>query len=700
MLVTPFAMGIVATAISRIVVAAVTGTLAATAPASSVTTYVASATSIAAALPNGLTAGDIVVACLAHRSPVATPDGWSLIKSISYDTTPTSNVMQYLSTFRKDTVASGDSGAAATFVQSAAGRIGLFFFSVRASAGIPVLLDAVAATSLNVLSASIAPPAPVATMAEQHFCVAVSELITTTTTSLVQTPPAGMTLLSPPATADNRMGVAYKAVANASALSGTFIIDSGQAANNAMGAVTMRFGAIGAAAADPSLSSVKTLLYFAGANASTTITDSAPSPKAFAAVGAASVSTAVAKFGGAALVLDGAGSYVETTASLADFAFGSGDFTAECWVRTTDNNFVLLDFYLTASANCWQLMANAAGQLIWNSNSGSASVPVITGSTAINNGAWRHVAACRVAGTLRLFIDGQVEGSAADSRVYGGAATRFAVGAQVSSRSATYDLAGYVDEVRVTKGVGRYAAAFVPAQIEAVSAGSPGATDALFSSVTALLHFDIIGAATTSKDSSLGNRTWTIGGNAIANAAALKFGAGGLKTVSAGDFLSTPDNAAFDMPTGDFTIECWVMLNSLATLQVIFNKAISNGVTPWRLSFDVATLKFRFYGYSSAAALLFDISSTTSPVVSTWYHVAIVRNGTVFQLFVDGQLQATSATVPIATALCTVAGPVTLGSRPDGAQTLNGFIDEFRITKGAARYTSTFSKPTSAFLDA
>lgn len=231
---------------------------------------------------------------------------------------------------------------------------------------------------------------------------------------------------------------------------------------------------------DPNFATVVSLLHLNGANTSTTITDTASTPLTWAVVGNAQISTTQSRFGGASLLLDGTGDWIETS-NVAGFQWGTGDFTAECWVRTTDNNFCLFDAYQTTLANCWQLFVNSSGYLLWYSSNGTSAQLVLTGgTTAVNDGSWHHVAASRASGTLRLFVDGALVGSAADTRNYT-APSKVAVGAQVTTRNATYDLAGHVDEARWDKGFARYTSAFTaPAAAfydSAPTGGTPRAAD-------------------------------------------------------------------------------------------------------------------------------------------------------------------------------------------------------------------------------
>ena len=93
--------------------------------------------------------------------------------------------------------------------------------------------------------------------------------------------------------------------------------------------------ALGAASGNDS--NTRVLLHFDGADASTTMTDSNVGGAAhvWTAAGNAQIDTAQAQSGGASLLLDGTGDWVSTP-DHADFAFGSGDFTIDCWFNCSD----------------------------------------------------------------------------------------------------------------------------------------------------------------------------------------------------------------------------------------------------------------------------------------------------------------------------------------------------------------------------
>jgi hypothetical protein len=209
---------------------------------------------------------------------------------------------------------------------------------------------------------------------------------------------------------------------------------------------------------DPQFGSVSLLLHGNGANGSTTITDSSPSPKTVTPVGNAQISTAQSKFGGASIAFDGTGDYL-TTPSSSSFAFGLADFTVELWLYRSGSGQQHLYDARDPSANANQILLylNPNSQLTYYSNNAvkiaTTSVPTLS--------TWVHVALCRASGNSRLFQDGvQVGSTFADTiNIIAPVATALAIGANATGGTA---LNGYIDDLRITKGVARYTANFAP----------------------------------------------------------------------------------------------------------------------------------------------------------------------------------------------------------------------------------------------
>ena len=85
----------------------------------------------------------------------------------------------------------------------------------------------------------------------------------------------------------------------------------------------------------------------------------------------------------------------------------------------------------------------------------------LTVNPTVPSTVWTHVAISRIGGTSRLFIAGVLVGSWADAINYSTSFDRPIIGAQGYS-AGTNPLDGHIDEVRITKGVGRYLTTFTP----------------------------------------------------------------------------------------------------------------------------------------------------------------------------------------------------------------------------------------------
>jgi PKD repeat protein len=210
---------------------------------------------------------------------------------------------------------------------------------------------------------------------------------------------------------------------------------------------------------DASFASVVFLAHLTDYAHPSSILDTSSRARTMTINGAATIQSVPTMIGGGALYTSNIGDYLTTTTSLTDFAFGTGDFTVEGFLKTTKATFVFVDFYNTTNAGGWQIWINA-GKTEWWSSTGSGGVKILGGTVVINDGNIHHIAVSRTSGVTKIFVDGVADGSVADTRNYSGGVTPFAIGAQVSSRNTSYDFVGNINQVRITNGVGRYTTGF------------------------------------------------------------------------------------------------------------------------------------------------------------------------------------------------------------------------------------------------
>lgn len=211
---------------------------------------------------------------------------------------------------------------------------------------------------------------------------------------------------------------------------------------------------------DPSFASVSLLLHMDGTNGSTTFTDSSGSPKTMTAVGNAQISTAQSKFGGASGFFDGSGDEV-TTPNVAAFRFGSADFTIEFWIRPAlVNDFMHVIQTCNFTANQFSVRMNNTGKIQCFFNDGGNALGIVASTNSLVINTWQHVAVSRSGADTRIFIDGVQEAIANATYDVIGSTGPVRIGSR--DDTASFQMNGYLDDMRVTTGVARYTANFTP----------------------------------------------------------------------------------------------------------------------------------------------------------------------------------------------------------------------------------------------
>jgi hypothetical protein len=162
-----------------------------------------------------------------------------------------------------------------------------------------------------------------------------------------------------------------------------------------------------------------------------------------------------------------------------------------------------------------------------------------------------------------------------------------------------------------------------------------------------------------------------------------------------GDYLQIPDHADWDFPQSNFTVEFWIYLSD--------GSAPAAEMFIWAQHVDTSNEhNIRINGTSGSIRYFVkespSVSITSNTAVlgnSTWNHVAVVRSGNDYYIWIDGVDQVASGS-PDADTPGTLAGDVYIGQRGNGSTYLNGYIDEIRISD-IARYTTGFTPSSTQF---
>jgi hypothetical protein len=158
-----------------------------------------------------------------------------------------------------------------------------------------------------------------------------------------------------------------------------------------------------------------------------------------------------------------------------------------------------------------------------------------------------------------------------------------------------------------------------------------------------------------------------------------------MKFDGSGDYLRIiPVPPSLTLGTSNFTIEGWVYLNTVTGSQIIFDQRplSTNGAYPL-LYMNGATMIW----YVNTAAQI--TSGTLSTL--TWYYFAITRSSSVTKMFINGSQVGSN----YSDANNYLASQTLIGISSDIGSGLNGYLEDFRITRGVGR-TITAS-PTAAF---
>jgi len=366
---------------------------------------------------------------------------------------------------------------------------------------------------------------------------------------------------------------------------------------------------------------------------------------------------------GGAGYFDGNGDYLTLPANSV-FALGTADSCVEMWVYSTAmTNFRTL-FMGRTTVNSGDNLAhqNNDGTINWYQSGITATAPA--GSLVPYS--WNHLAFVVRSGLRYIYVNG-VQKIASPPSAQNVTSQNFTIGA-TTTPSEYYS--GYMTSVRVVKGSSVYSANFTPPT-------SP-LTD--ITNTSLLCNFTNAGIF----DNTGFNALETVG-DAQIDTTVKKYGTGSMEFDGTGDELKTTFLDSV-LGSGDFTIEFWVNPGSISTGTVIDLRSDGAG-------FDI------YFGSNilnvSTSGTYFMGTSGVTFSTSTWFHIAMVRFGSGsnnWKIYVDGTSRAQTTNTTNFTAKI-----LRIGGGSNGA--LNGYIDDLRITKGIARYTTTFTPPTKSFPD-
>jgi len=375
---------------------------------------------------------------------------------------------------------------------------------------------------------------------------------------------------------------------------------------------------------------------------------------------------------------DGTGDYL-SLASSTDFSF-SHDFTVEAWAYPTDitsdgsNSKYKAIFSLNVSGE-WNSQGYGLVLSIGNLHYGLDNTDYNNGIIPINT--WTHLAVTRSNGAIRIFVNGILDQTIDDSN----SDVTFANGTGNIPAVGLFDqhvgfprfyFTGYISNLRILKGTALYTSNFTPPT----------------KSLTAITNTVLLTCqGNTIADASSSAHTITANGD-ISLTKEPFAGAGAVYFDGTGDYLSVADGTDFTLGTDNFTLECWVYLQS-DSLQIFLGQNDGNLPTS---SIDIRYSSGTITAYAFSGHSAF--SRSGSAAQNSWHHIAWVRDGSAMRLFINGT--QTTGTSNISTnSINDSSEQFGVGAcNGSGGYKMTGYLSNVRLIKGTALYTSNFTPPS------
>jgi hypothetical protein len=376
---------------------------------------------------------------------------------------------------------------------------------------------------------------------------------------------------------------------------------------------------------------------------------------------------------------DGNGDYLSTPDADA-LDLSTGDFTIQGWIYALSDAADLDGIVGKRSSSVfdgWRIAFDVTSSVnkIDINHSGDGTERK---TPAINKNEWVHFAFTRTSGTLRCYANGVLGDSVAGYTYDFSNTYEVVIGTNAPGNN--LDFPGYITGVQILKGTSLYSGSTYTV---------PTSPPTNITNTSLLLNFT--NAAII--DNTAKNVLETVG-NAQISTTQSKFGGASMAFDGSGDFVQTfASSPNLQFGTGDFTVEGWVYFNASGQHGILqistnpggFNTSNTNSIAVQRS----ATGQWEIYAKNSNP----QASATINQ--SQWYHFAVVRSGTTTTFYVDGV-----ATITVTSDSTNYTGSyIGLGAIYSTAVPLNGYIDDLRITKGIARYTSNFTPQTSQWQD-
>lgn len=413
--------------------------------------------------------------------------------------------------------------------------------------------------------------------------------------------------------------------------------------------------------------------------------DNSPNNYALTLTGAPTVQ-AHSPFGGQTSVptsysnyFNGTSDYITFTGT-SDLAFGTGNFTVECWIyrtiTTVTNHPIFTTGYGGGTGSDFFLNLNST----FNVSILVGGSAAITGTLVVPVNTWTHVAVVKNSNTTSIYINGILDTSASDTRNYTQLGT-FGIG--YANRASTLRYGGFISNLRVVKGTALYTSNFTPSTTP-LTTTSQGATASQVSLLTC--------QSATMVDNSLKYFTLTAAGdvkprpfNPFGTTTTTKVSyspsvnGGSMYFDGTGDYLTTTANDVVKFGADDYTIETWVYADTVSDAKCVFTTNPGTGFTHILRYYNATGWQLYFPGSSNTV----DGVASSNLAKKGWVHHAIVRSGGTLRWYINGtQVYSGANSTNVTDTVLTIGDYA--------GYYWHGYISDFKVTKGVGLYTSNF----------
>ena len=378
---------------------------------------------------------------------------------------------------------------------------------------------------------------------------------------------------------------------------------------------------------------------------------------------------------------DGTGDYL-SLASNAAFTVGTGAVTIEAWIYCTS---LTQTYQGIIGGRLQDAITGYPGLslVIDDSKLFFTIMGISTGLVDTNNvslNQWIHVVGVRSGTNAALFVNG-VRKAFSASNSTNGTTSNMAIGRYYSADDGYY-FPGYISDARIVKGTAVYDPTVATLTV-------PTAPLTAITNTSLLLNYTNAGII----DNTMINNLETVG-NAQISTTQSQFGGSSMAFDGTGDYLSSLDNLSLGFGSGAFTVEGWIYLNNTSgTKGIVFGRG--NNSFGFRVG---QSYLGNVNGLNIVKSGVLDLDYCVFTfATNTWYHIAVVRSGTTIYFFVNGTQQTTLGSGAGSFNYVNPTSGYYIGCNNDTNEQFAGYIDDLRITKGYARYTSNFTPPTTAF---